>query len=774
MPKDLLLDLDYVTVADEALVRLFLRSHTLLDRGFKPYFYVQGDEAKIQERLDRFGKVERVKRYLLGQEIMLNKLTVSHPSEVPKIRDEVRSVEGVREIFEHDILFVRRYLIDRGLVPLDYVVAEVEDSNIKTIKSTAEPEEKLRTMAFDIEVFNPKGAPRPKQDPIIMVSLASNTGLRKLLTTKNASKLSYVEVHIDEKAVLERFAEIVNEEDIDILVGYNSDGFDLPYIMDRTKVLGVELPIGRNGVQPRIRKGRGLTESLVSGRPHVDIYPVVRRNVRLSSYILENVVKDVLGVEKEKIASDLMWRYWEKGGDELRSFFKYSMEDADVTLQLAEKFLPLYIELSRIVGLPIHDVARMTAGQLVEWLLIREAHVKDELVPNKGGGKEFLQRREDTYAGGYVMEPQKGLVENIVVFDFRSLYPSIIVTHNIDPTTLKRGQGENSPPELDFNYTSEKEGFIPSVLKRILERRVSLKKKMRHAKDPVEKRMLNVSQNALKIIANSFYGYMGYPRARWYKKECAESVTSFARMYTKKVMGIAEKEYGFKVVYGDTDSLFMVVPPEEKDRAMEFMEEVNKKLPGTVELEYDGFYPRGIFITKKRYALIDETEHIVVKGLETVRRDWIRLSRDTQQKVLSIILKEGDPKKAAEVVKEVVSRVKERQVSLDDVTIYTQLTRSIGRYKNEGPHVKAAKKARAKGREVRPGMPIRYIITKGRGKMISDRAEPVEDVSIEDYDIDYYVENQILPPVARILETLGYTKEHLKEEMIQGDLKKWF
>jgi DNA polymerase I len=121
----------------------------------------------------------------------------------------------------------------------------------------------------------------------------------------------------------------------------------------------------------------------------------------------------------------------------------------------------------------------------------------------------------------------------------------------------------------------------------------------------------------------------------------------------------------------------------------------------------------------------------------------------------------------------VISRLKERQVSLDEITIYTQLTKSIGRYKNIGPHVRAAKKAKKRGREVNPGMSIRYIITKGKG-MISERAEPAEDVKIEDYDVEYYIENQILPPVSRIMEVLGYSKEHLKEELVQDSLKKWF
>jgi len=773
MFEDLLLDVDYITVDGKAHLRLFFRGRVLYDRSFQPYFYVAGDGEGLSEELSGLGRVEKVRRTFLGGEMEVYKLVLQHPSDVPKARSAVKGLKGVAEVYEHDILFARRYLIDRGLFPLDHAGAEVEDGGfVKAVRHVSRPVEELRVMAFDIETYNPKGAPRAKVDPVIMISLASNTGLKRLLTYKDGG-LDEAEVLEDEKAVLARFAEIVDEEKIDLLVGYNSDQFDLPYLVERAGRLGVELRLGRDGSAPKIKKGRGLVEAVVAGRPHIDLYPVIRRSVRLSSYVLEDVVKEVLGREKEKVPTELMWRSWDAGGRELERFMRYSLEDAEVTLELAEKFLPLYVELSRIVGLTIHDVARMTAGQLVEWLLIRDAYRRGELVPNKGGGSEYLRRAEETYAGGYVMEPRKGIVENIVVFDFRSLYPSIIVTHNIDPMTIRRGRNENSPPDLNYHFVTDPRGFMPSVLMRILERRLEAKRKMKMAVDQVERRMLDVSQNALKIIANSFYGYLGYPRARWYNKECAESVTSFARMYTKKVMGIAEKEYGFEVVYGDTDSLFVVAPPERLGKAMEFMEDVNKRLPGTVELEYDGFYPRGIFITKKRYALIDEEGRITVKGLETVRRDWTKLSRETQEKVLSVLLREGDAKKAAEIVKETIARVKRREVSLEEITIYTQLTRDIKRYKNVGPHVKAAQKAVERGREVYPGMPIGYIIKKGKG-MISDRAEPVEDVTVEDYDVSYYVENQILPPVARIMEALGYSQEHLKEELVQDSLRRWF
>jgi DNA polymerase I len=341
MPRDLLLDIDYVTVDEEAQIRLFLRNQTLYAKKFEPYFYVLGDGRGVRESLSNFGKVKKIKKSLLGKELSLFKLTVSHPSDVPKIREEVRNLEGVDNIFEHDILFARRYLIDKKLVPLDYVEAQTQDSFVTGIKSTDEHEETLHIMAFDIEVYNPKGAPRPNIDPIIMISLASNTGVRKVLTYKAIKGPDYLEVLRDEKVALSRFVQIVEDEEIDILVGYNSDQFDLPYIVDRAKVLDIKIRLGRDDEQVKIRKGRGLTESVVRGRPHVDLYPVVRRNVKLSSYVLESVVKDVLGIEKEKIASDLMWRYWDKGGEKLLAFMKYSVEDADVTLKLAEKFLPL-------------------------------------------------------------------------------------------------------------------------------------------------------------------------------------------------------------------------------------------------------------------------------------------------------------------------------------------------------------------------------------------------------------------------------------------------
>lgn len=784
--KGFLLDADYETRDNRAVVRLFFTgeggSFTAFDDSFSPYLYVV-PEGGVKEQITRLKSIDKVagvegeEKNYFGTKIKALRVFVQHPQDVPKIREEIKGIEGVADIYEHDILFVRRYLIDKGLKPLTWMEleGELEDGelHIKKIKSAMGKFPKLKVLAFDIEVYNPKGAPRPKKDQIIMISMASSTGLRKVLTWKNPGKYEFVEVLRDEDAVLQRFCEILTKDDYDVMVGYNTDNFDFPYILDRAKELGLSLTMGRDGSDVKIRGRRGLPEARVNGRPHIDLYPIIRRSVKLSSYVLENVVKELLQVEKEKIPGEKLWRYWDEEGEKLVRLIKYSLEDAEVTLELSKKFLPLQYELTRIVQQPLFDVSRMTAGQLVEWLLMREASLGGELIPNRPAGAEYMKRAYDTYAGGYVKEPRKGLVDEIAVFDFRSLYPSVIVTHNIDPSTLESGKGAKLVEGLEYGFNKERAGFIPHILEALISRRGEVKKKMKAARDPEEKHVQDVEQRALKLLANSFYGYMGYPRARWYRKECAESVAALARMYIQKVMKIAEEEFGLEVVYGDTDSLFVVVPRGEKKRIHAFLEHANKTLPGILELEYEGFYTRGIFVTKKRYALMDSRERVIVKGLEFVRRDWAPIAKKTQEEVLRVLLKDANPEKAANLVRRTIEAIKSRQVSLEDLTIYTQLTKRIRSYKNVEPHVEAAKKLRASGREVTPGMIIGYVITKGSA-MISKRAAPAELVSIEDIDPDYYIENQIMPAVLRIIEAIGYSKDYLKDGMKQESIERWF
>jgi DNA polymerase, archaea type len=209
------------------------------------------------------------------------------------------------------------------------------------------------------------------------------------------------------------------------------------------------------------------------------------------------------------------------------------------------------------------------------------------------------------------------------------------------------------------------------------------------------------------------------------------------------------------------------------ENAQKFLHAVNKELPEGMELEYEGFFKRGFFVTKKRYALIEEDNTIIVKGLELVRRDWAPITKKTQQKVLTAILEEASPQKAAEIIKSVIDDIKKGNVKLEDLVIHTQLSKGPYEYTQMAPHVLAARKSIKKGRDVGRGSIIRYVVVKGR-EPISKRAEPIEDVDVSKYDPTYYIENQVLPAVGRIIEALGYSEEEILYKQKQSSLDAFF
>ncbi|MCE7698857.1 MAG: hypothetical protein K8E24_008540 [Methanobacterium paludis] len=208
------------------------------------------------------------------------------------------------------------------------------------------------------------------------------------------------------------------------------------------------------------------------------------------------------------------------------------------------------------------------------------------------------------------------------------------------------------------------------------------------------------------------------------------------------------------------------------EKVDEFLGDVNKNLPEGMELEYEGFYERGFFVTKKRYALL-ENNNIVVKGLELVRRDWAPVAKKTQEKVLKAILKDASPEKAASIVRDVIVEIKKGDIPLEDLVIHTQLTKNPEQYVQRAPHVMAAKKAIKRGRKVGPGSIIRYVVVKGK-EPISQRAEPIEDVDVSNYDPNYYIENQLLPAVSRILTSIGYSEEEIMHKGKQSSLDAFF
>lgn len=207
---------------------------------------------------------------------------------------------------------------------------------------------------------------------------------------------------------------------------------------------------------------------------------------------------------------------------------------------------------------------------------------------------------------------------------------------------------------------------------------------------------------------------------------------------------------------------------EIKNQAQKFLTYLNSTLPESMELEYEGFYRRGFFVSKKRYAVIEDGE-IIAKGLELVRRDWAPIVKKTQEAVLMAILSEGDSDKAIKEVKKAFKRIKKGEVERKELIIHTQITKPLNQYKQVGPHVVAAKRIEEHGIKVSRGSIIQYIIVKGKGS-ISQRAIPYDYSEGYEYDKDYYINNQLIPAIERIMYSFGYTKKDL-EDMSRGEVQ---
>lgn len=795
-------------------VRLFCKDKNgktvlVLDDKFRPYFYVMpkggkttGLEKKIK-RLDtkkieaKILNVESVVKIFDGEKRKLIKVTIDNPRRIPDVRDLIKHWKEVDDTYEYSISFSRRYLIDKQIEPMNWIEVDGRETKsgeynvdrviyAKTVGyAKLEKTVNFKILAFDTEWIDENG-----KSKLIMLSLVSNDGLKKVLTTYKMGKLGYVENVKDERKMIERFLEIVEEKDPDFICSYNGDNFDFPKLKDLASEFKIPLKIGRdNSPIYVVRRGR-MSSAKMRGRIHIDLFDfidhILSPSMRSEVMTLDEVSQELIGEGKKKMKYKEMVELWSKKNG-VEKIAEYCLQDSELTLKLAGHILPQIFAISKLTGLLPFDSCRNTYSQLVEAFLMKNTFADGVLIPNQPKYDEIEERRlQPAYKGAIVIEPKKGIHSNILVFDFRSLYPTIIYTHNISPETFNCKEKEcekNKVPDSKWCFCTKRKGFIPVHVKELIEDRKAVKEQMKKLKkDSEEYKKLDNEQYALKIISNAMYGMFGFFGSRWYCRECGAASAAFGRYYINKIIELAKKE-GFEIVYGDTDSLMTKLPDELsmkdlKNMGERFVEKVNENLPGIIELEFRDLYEGGIFVSKKegeigakkRYALIDHQGNLEIRGFETVRRDWCNLSKVIQREVLTIILREKNPNKALGLVRETIKRIKEGKVSLDDLIIYEQITRQLSEYEQMDPHVKAAQKLRDKGMPIVEGMVIGFVIVKGSGS-ISDRATPVEFVKPNQYDPEYYIHNQILSASMRVLKALGYTEEEVLSGKVQRKLE---
>ncbi len=771
-----LLDADYIEKNNKACIRLWGtngKKQVCVLTEYEPYFYVLPkniDEAKkeIQKLKQKIKdaditKISEEEKIIDGKKQRVLKIFSNLPQNIPKLRDYVKRLKNVKEQYEYTINFYRRYLIDKQFSGAGWLEAEAKKNDEIFLSKQVESvnaEKKLpdmKIMSFDIETADNK---------IIMISVAGRN-FNKIITYRKTS-FKHAEIMKDEKEMIEYFIKIIQEQNPDILLTYNGDAFDFQIMQERAKSLKINLNIGRDNTPVKFERRVRTSSARIAGIVHIDLFRFISNilapQLQTETLNLSAVASEILGDKKIDIAIEEINETWHKEND-LSKLAEYCLKDSQLTLKLGEFILPHIFELSKLVGQTIFDVSRMTFSQIVEWYLSRKAF-PDYIIPNQPKWDEVQKRRtRKKYTGGYVKEPIAGMHENIAVFDFRSLYPSIIASFNISPETLDSGNKEDGfKVPGSAHWFSKKEGFVSKQIRELIEKRIELKKQMRKAK---ERKMLDIRQSALKTITNACYGYLAFPSSKWYCYECAESAAAFGRYFIKKIISEAEKE-GFSVIYADTDSCFVKLKSGNsiKNKANKFLDKVNKSLPGIMELSLQGIYKRGIFIpktkgvAKKRYALIDEENKMTIHGLEKVRKDWSNIAKDTQENVLKFILQYNDKDAAIKYTKSVIQKIRQKKVSLHDLAIHEQLVMPLSQYKQIGPHVRAAQKLKKQGKPIGAGMVVVYVITKGSGS-ISDRAEPIEYATIDMIDEDYYINNQIIPAALRVLQVFNISEKDL-------------
>lgn len=824
------------------------KSVTCKVAGFKPYFYAgvkEGALDEVSEALKEMGlEVEAVDRFEpIGYQLVpkkMIKITTKDPKEVRSLRDRVRELPGVKAVYETDILFRNRFLIDRDLGGMGWADAKLpewvsgQETPFITLDSLTpiqhEANAPLRYMSFDIECLPDHGEmPKAEVSPVILISLAFEPEYRGqkdlvLVGKRIDCTRSDVRVCHDEYDLLSTFASILRDYDPDVVAGYNSNEFDFPYLLERAKQLRADLRTGRDGSSCYLRKIVNSTNVSITGRVVVDLLPIIRSSYSLKQYTLRNASAELLKMEKYDVNPKEIESLWAEEGEGLRRFISYSRRDAILAqrLLLDLRLMDKYIALSRASGALLQDIVNGGQSGMVENLLLRRFRERNRVVPPKPDADVSEERYVDSdeLKGGAVLVPEKGLQEDIVILDYKSLYPTIMMAHNLCYSTvvtqkqdLADDQTVTAPSGGKFVSTEVSPGIMPQVLRELLDKRTETKRLMKTAGEE-ERRFLDAKQYAMKILLNSFYGYSGYARARLYSLALANAVTSFGReniVKTKKIIddiGSAymvdgavvfkgdlafgksvERRFDLSVVYGDTDSVFVKLKPSEGEVTLNEAELIGKKiaetvtssLPQPMELVFEAFARRAIFLAKKRYALwvfepFGESwkDRIKVRGMETVRRDWCDLTSKTLKTCLELVLKEGKVDEAMDHVRYVINRIQNLNLSedpeiLEELTLTRRYTKSTGSYKNKQPHVQLVEKIKLRGGQV-PGVGDRvpFVIVQGkRGskskELFVNRAEDPAYVREKNLslDTDYYVDKQILPPVLRIFESFGVTKEKL-------------
>jgi|LULL01.1.fsa_nt_gb DNA polymerase-2 len=572
-----------------------------------------------------------------------------------------------------------------------------------------------------------------------------------LMLAQEEKIIDYVEYLESERKLIMRFIEILKDFDPDILIGWHVIGFDLMFLEKKFKEYSIPFSLGRDNKEVSLyeRKGSGFYAD-IPGRIVIDGPPTLRSAFyRFKNFKLETVATEILGIGKD-ISSDenKVAEIERRFKEDKQSLAKYNLLDCKLVMDIYDKInlIDFVMARTKISGLLFNRLNISTAA--FDHIMLPQLHRKGFVAPNR---IDII--RDQSSGGGMVIEPTPGVYTDIAVFDFKSLYPSIIKSFSIDP--YSRLQSDIDPVKTPAGHQfSKSQTILPAVIKKLMQYRHQAKLENNSP----------LSQ-AIKILMNSFYGVMGSSRCRFYHAELPEAITT-----TGHWILIRTKEYfenhNQKVIYGDTDSLFVQMQDPSEKGCHAIAQEINiylRKLlyeefgvQSFLECEFESLYQK-IFFSKSRSSEAGAKKRYVgykdykldFKGMEFVRSDWTELAKKFQYEIFEKFFTNED------IESYIKTYIKELENGLyDNLLTYTKrLSKSPEEYtKNIPIHVKAALKLQHKG-PYRLKQ-IQYAITQ-------NGPEPVQKITA-DYDYSHYIEKQIRPIAEDILQAQGKSFDALR------------
>eukprot|EP01116_Phalansterium_solitarium_P016226 TRINITY_DN3727_c0_g1_i4.p1 TRINITY_DN3727_c0_g1~~TRINITY_DN3727_c0_g1_i4.p1 ORF type:complete len:592 (+),score=282.68 TRINITY_DN3727_c0_g1_i4:413-2188(+) len=555
--------------------------------------------------------------------------------------------------------------------------------------------------------------------------------------------------------MLVNWKRFVAEVDPDIIIGYNIANFDFPYLINRAKVLKLdEFAMLSRLKESRVRvkettfssKAYGTREThetTIDGRVQLDLIQAIQRDYKLRSYTLNSVSAHFLGEQKEEVHHSIISELQAGSDNDRRRLAVYCLKDAYLPQRLLDKLMITfnYMEMARVTGVPLSFL--LSRGQQIKVVsqLYRKAQQRALLIPALKVDTSAADG-DVAYEGATVIEPRKGFyAAPIATLDFMSLYPSIMMAHNLCYSTLLSPDRARSMSPDDYERTpngdlfvraAKQKGILPQILEDLLSARKTAKEALKRETDPFKKAVLDGRQLALKISANSVYGFTGATVGKLPCLEISSSVTAYGRQMIELTKQLVEKRFcvannyaaDATVIYGDTDSVMVKFGDDvDVSTAMELGREaaklISQEFVRPIQLEFEKVYCPYLLINKKRYAGLlwtnpSKFDKIDAKGIETVRRDNCPLVRNVINTCLEKILIDRDIDGAQQYTRQVISDLLQNKLDLSLLVISKALSKEGKDYAAKQAHVELAERMRKRDPHTAPaiGDRVPYVIIK--------------------------------------------------------------